>query len=298
MKKKILGIGIVILALISIGYFGFKNHDYRVTFIANHPKGVVFNTLSEWNKKENTLITKKIPFQGMVMKFELKDSLFLLNWKLESLSDSTTKVYLYAKDDHHSFIQKWKLLYSKTDFSKHIIADAKNLQEELRLHESNYHLSTIDTQTINLENYIYITQTSVLPQKAQSMITSIGTPMGYVKENKLSLNGHPFLQVQNWDYTKNTINFRFCFPLKSQEQYPENDKVTFGPMIKQKSLHCTFKGDYRFSDRAWFYLKEFAVRNKIKVADKPLEIFLNDPHSGGEPITWKAEIYLPIIEND
>ena len=63
-------------------------------------------------------------------------------------------------------------------------------------------------------------------------------------------------------------------------------------------MKAEFNGNYIFSDRAWYELRDYAEKKGLKVTDKPLEIFFNNPNMGGDELQWKADIYMPLAEDD
>ena len=59
-------------------------------------------------------------------------------------------------------------------------------------------------------------------------------------------------------------------------------------------IKAEFNGNYRDSEVAWYYLLDHAAENGLDVKPLPLEIYQNDPHAGGDPLTWKAQVLLPL----
>ena len=63
---------------------------------------------------------------------------------------------------------------------------------------------------------------------------------------------------------------------------------------EQKMLKAIFNGNYRISHIGWYYLLDHAERNNLTINPLPTEIFLNDPHEGGNSIEWNAHILVPL----
>ncbi len=43
---------------------------------------------------------------------------------------------------------------------------------------------------------------------------------------------------------------------------------------------------------------DHSLKNNITIEHKPFEIFYNNPNLGGNDLVWKAEIFMPIIQNE
>ena len=52
------------------------------------------------------------------------------------------------------------------------------------------------------------------------------------------------------------------------------------------------------SDRAWFALLNYAQNKGIAVEEKPIEVFYNNPNMGGDELSWKTEVYMPIKKQE
>jgi len=45
---------------------------------------------------------------------------------------------------------------------------------------------------------------------------------------------------------------------------------------------------------AWYKLIDYAKTNHIDIDLLPVELYLNDPHTGGNDLEWEADVYMPI----
>jgi effector-binding domain-containing protein len=60
------------------------------------------------------------------------------------------------------------------------------------------------------------------------------------------------------------------------------------------AIKTDFYGNYSISDITWYSLAEEAKKQGYRRNNKLIEVYFNDPHSGGNELEWKAEIYMGI----
>ena len=59
-------------------------------------------------------------------------------------------------------------------------------------------------------------------------------------------------------------------------------------------VYLNFYGNYSITDITWYNLAEEASKLGYRHNHKLIEVYHNDPHSGGNELEWKAEIFLGI----
>ena len=118
--------------------------------------------------------------------------------------------------------------------------------------------------------------------------------MNYIKDNNIKLTGHPFLEITEWDVVEDLIKFNFCFPIQERDEYPATNDIKFKQTEEKVALKTIFNGNYKISDRAWYAILDYAEIKNIDIEELPIEVYLNDPHSGGDDLKWEAEIYMPL----
>jgi effector-binding domain-containing protein len=118
----------------------------------------------------------------------------------------------------------------------------------------------------------------------------------FLNVNHLKAGDFPFLIINTWNLNKNTINFRYCFPIKLKDSMPFHKDIKFDVLKPQKALKAIYNGNYKTSDRGWFTLHEYAKRHHVAIKNKPIEFFYHNPHNGGNELDWKTEIFMPLKE--
>jgi effector-binding domain-containing protein len=247
-------------------------------------------------KKENiTLLeSSKERFSNIRQTLQMKDSTLLFNWKIESGNDSISKITIQVKDVNNSILTRIKNLYTNPPLKQVLISRASQFKKSLDMHLKNHKVEINGYSNIPENFYAYVSISSSLNEKANQMIANNGGILVWLKEQNIKVIGEPTLAVTSWNIETDSIDFNFMFPIHKMDSIPQHTKIKFKKVKPRKAIKATYHGNYRVSDRAWFALYEYARRNNIEIENKPLEIFFNNPMTGGDELTWKAEIYMPL----
>ena len=302
LKSIIRFIGIIALGL-AIWYFFIKGYNYQVSFTTKQSPSIVYDHLANWSdgkSKSDSVVSiiSKNPITGVVQSYKFGDSLFEFDWDLKMIDDKTTKVTAKVKDQQNAVMQNLYVLSSDNHFKNKSIATVKKFGESLVKNAENYRLHEIRDSVIPAQHVAYISVKSKTTEKASAMLKNIFYVMNYIKEHdSIQLNGHPFLEVTQWNTENDSLKFDFCFPINKMAKYPElPSNVNIKQTKERKALKTTFNGNYRISDRAWLQLRDYAKFHDVKINNLPVEVFYNDPHTGTNSLEWKAEVFMPIVE--
>jgi len=298
MKKVVFGF-LLLLLLAAVGYFFLWEPNYQVSFITKHPKGLVFKHLQDWSiygKEDGLNITDKNweQYHSLTQEVRVNDSVFLYDWEIKPTKDSLTKVTAKIKDKNSYYKQKLAVLFGDSDFKKRSLRNVKNVGDQLVSKSENFIINAISDTLLPSTFCAYVPVKSTTKNKALDMLKEINLVMSYIKSNELDLLGDPFLEVTSWNQENDSIKFDFCFPIAKNDSLPASSQVQFKTTESRKMLKTLFNGNYRISDNAWYALLDYADRNQIEIEPLPTEIFLNDPHEGGNSLEWEAHILVPL----
>lgn len=292
------------IALVMVGvlswHFIIKSYNYRISFITKDPAGLVYSNLLAWQAVKNmedsssVSIQERVPFESLTQQLSIKDSLFEYRWKIEPETDSTTRVTAYVTDLNNRWIQNLYTPVYKNEFVKRNLSVVQDLGEEWINYRDRYRVGAVEEAAVESRYCAYLTVETTTSQKARTMITNIADVMGYINTNALELVGDPFLQVTKWDRATDSISFDFCFPIKRTDSLPASKVVKFKEVAAFNGIKTIFNGNYSISDKSWYWLIRHANNNNLEVDYLPFEIYKNDPHMGGDPLQWDAEVYLPL----
>ena len=293
--KKIIVFGSIILSGFLIWYFFVKPYDYLVTFKANTFPGAINQSIKTWNlslegaRIENSgdilEITQYIPFN---------DSTFLYDWKITSITDTTSVVKVYVTDVDHSIANRFKHPFFDTDFEKRVKNNLTEFTEKLNDHISRFKVKIEGTAEINEMSCACISVSSSQVEKALGMMKNYAILSSELLGNKIELNGRPFVLVNQWDMKTDHLEYDFCYPIQKTDSLFEHPNIKLKQVKSQKALKAIYNGNYISSDRAWYALLDYADKNNIKIIPQPLEIFHNNPNMGGDELQWTTEVLMPL----
>ncbi len=299
MKKIIWGITLFLI-LMSFWYLFIKKYDYQVTFKEKTAPGTVFQGAISWSSNlsksdsiESEIFSKK-EFSSIVQRFKSKDSKFEFEWSINGINDSITQIKVGIVDTENSLKNRIKILFSSSKIVELSVNLLKKFKGELENHLKKQKVSFIGEAEIPEMFCAYIKMNGNLSSKAQNMIGDNAFFMEFLNSNNIKIVGKPFIEVNSWDIKNQLISYNFCFPVEKKSVMPEHRDIKFKTISKKKSILALYNGNYRTSDRAWFYLYDYALRNNIKIENTPLEIFYDNPFIGGDELNWKTEVFMPI----
>ena len=283
----------------AIWYLFIKPWDYILFFTVDAPHTVVYQGIHDWHEwnrktiqKGRIGITEKEPWNKITTKLELNDTLLYFNWKVTQKNDSVTLIKVRVTDDNRKLYNRITIPFGQTPFKKSIKKNVLLLKHKLDQLEQSYRFNYIGPGEIKELECVYISTKSQIKDKAREMIMNVIALNQFVKSNHLGLNGNPMVQVENWAPENDSINFDFCFPILHPELMPEDPVIKLKTISVPHAIKAEFYGNYSISDLAWNLLKERAQKMDIQTTGQITEVFYNDPHSGGNDLKWKAEIFL------
>jgi len=295
MKKKT---GLFILLIVFgtlIWYLFIKPYDYLVTIKANTFPGTINQSIKLWSKTIDpySKITQD-DIQNISQELTINDTTYYYKWKLQPLTDSTSKVKVYVKDVDHSLSNKIKIPFSETDFEKTTKRTLLDFNEKLTDHLKGFKVKVVGKDTFAGKYCAYIPIKSTQLQKAKEMKKNYLLLSDFVATNKIELNGTPMAEITKWDITTDSIHYNFCFPIIKSDSLPLHNLIKYKQLSIKPSLKAIYNGNYITSDRAWYSLLDYAEKSNIEIIHKPIEVYNNNPNMGGDELRWKTEVYMPI----
>lgn len=286
---------IVLLILLGGWYFLVRTADYKVTFKANTSVGAVNQTLKSWH---NSLANKESFDQEglgeLTQQLKFKDSIHTYVWTVFPVENNKVKVSIEGFDRDHSLANRLQILLRDSDFEARVKERASEFLIVLNTHLENTNV-TIEGEAMSpAVDYAYVELEGVQSEKAGGMMLNYNFITGLMLKGNIKQKGSPFIEVNRWDKKTDSIYYRFCFPIIKTDSLPQHPRVKYGKRESEHSIKAIYNGNYMTSDRAWYAIEEYANNNNIKLDLRPLEVFYNNPHMGGNEAEWKTEVYLPI----
>lgn len=293
--KTVILIGVFLLFGYIIWYLFIKPYDYLVAFKAKTSVGTINQSLKSWHASlDNSNNLKQESLGHLTQELELNNTLYMYEWKVNSVDDSTSQVKVFIKDKENSLQNKMSIPFSDTKFESVTKQTVTEFNQRL-----NAHLKTINVslagEGITPETFCaYVTLKGLQKEKASGMMKNYSFLTSILSSNNIKLNGTPFIEVTKWIMENDSITYNFCFPIIKSDSLPEYKNLKYKQYNSVKALKAIYNGNYITSDRAWYALLEEAERGHIQIAKTPIEVFYNNPSFGGDESLWKAEIFMPI----
>jgi len=292
---------IILLTLIGgITFLLSRPGDYQAHFTVKTTTDVAyFNILNWdiWNRKSLTDkidILSKTPVSSISQKVTLKDTTLIFKWEFKKLNDSITMVRAYVSDPDRKLYNRLTVPFINTIFKNGARGNLLDIKTRMELMLKTFHYEFSGHHPFEKKSCVYINLKSTPRGKAIAMLSNVTELNQFVRQNNLELDGPPFLIVHDLNEFKDSISFDFCFPIKRTASVPEHPKIKFITVERMDAIKTDFYGNYSITDITWHNLVEEAKRLGYSSNHKLIEVYLNDPHKGGNEIEWKAEIYLGI----
>jgi Transcriptional regulator, effector-binding domain/component len=297
--RKILSIIIALLMVSMVWYLFLKPQDYQVSFMVKTNPGTVYETVKAWNQGLDSVVP--IDFESTEHFYQtlvVNDSVHKYEWIVTPVNDTLSQVDVNIVDPDHSMDNKWKIIFSDTDFAIGSRKTLLDFNDFLSDHLKSFKVSIEGSSELFSSYCACVTLNTTPENKAKGMMGEYNFLNTILLENGVQLNGPPFVEVLEWDLRKNSLQFNFCNPIIRSEKLPNHPDLSYKRIFPKKALKAIYNGNYITSDRAWYFLLDYAKKSNIPVEEKPIEVFYNNPNMGGNELEWKTEVFMPLKESD
>jgi effector-binding domain-containing protein len=301
--KKILVYTSLIIPFILIGGSAcllIRPCDYQVRFTVKTTPDIAYyhiHNWDTWNRKQVPLkieITSKTPVKNVSHKISLADTTLLFNWEFTALNDSVSRIRARVSDPDRKLYNRFTVPFTNTLFKNSVRGNLLDIKTRLEIMLNTFNYEFTGHDHFDRKSCVYITLHSTPGGKARAMISNVVALNQFVRQNDLELAGNPFVLVNHWNKFEDSIQFDFCFPINKTDAVPEHPEIKYKTVEGMDAVKTDFYGNYSISDITWYNLGEEARKLGYRSNHKLIEVYHNDPHSGGNELEWKAEIYLGI----
>jgi len=290
------GIFFIIFGVL-IWYFFVKEYDYQINFNAKTTVGTVNQSIKSWNSSlQNFQPINQINEGELLQTIKQNDTTFNYLWKIKQTSDSTVKVSAFVKEESNKFKNRILIPFTEPSIEKEAKKSVKAFLTNLQNHLSEINITIEGVENSPQSYAAYVEVNSIQIEKAKGMMVNFGLLSSFINDNNLEANGQPFLEITSWNREKDSISYHFCFPFKKNDSINGNDLISIKEFPSKKCVKAVYNGNYITSDRTWYALEQYALKNNINIDLLPIEVFHNNPNMGGDESQWKTEVYLPIKE--
>lgn len=297
MKKVFISVPILLLVLL-LWYLFIKPQDYQVSFKAKAIPGTIYETVKAWNMGFDSVVPLQFEspthFEQTIV---VNDSVHVYEWNITPIHDSLSQVKVNIKDPEHTLKNKVSVPFSDTDLEKGVRKTLIQFNGFLNDHLKDFKVSIVGEAELFSSFCACVALNTTPENKARGMMANYSLLNSFLVDNGVTLNGLPFVEVENWDLKTNMLTYNFCYPILRSEKLPNHPDIAYKRIFSKKTLKAIYNGNYITSDRAWYALLDYAQKNNIAVENKPIEVFYNNPNMGGNELNWKTEVYMPLKES-
>jgi effector-binding domain-containing protein len=294
--KRFLLLFIVVGVALLCWYLFVRPFEYEVKFNANTTGGDIIETIRIWERAfEGSEVISVDSTFGLTQKIFLGDRSYVYTWKFKDVNDSTTRVRVQITEPGKSIANKIYVPFT----SQPIEEDSKKILTQFyTILKSHLQITRVKLEGESEVGESFCVCRNVetsQTEKANGMMKDFPLLTSFISDNGLTPAGFPILRIREWNHSKGTLNFDFCFPIANKDSLPVSSLVEYKKLERVKALKAVFHGNYITSDRAWYALIKFANEKGYKHTGLPIEHFHNNPNLGWDEQKWRAEIFLPLI---
>ncbi len=276
-------------------YFLLKRGEFEVKFEIQTLPGSVVQTIKIWSRSlPGSSILEVDSVFGVQQKITTEGRTYVYDWAITQVNDSTSRVKITISEPGRSFMNKLLVPISTPPVEKDADRLGREFYQVIREHVQITRVRIAGKVQFEEKFCICTTMATSQLDKAQGMMKDYGLLAAFIDDHKLTLKGKPLVDIQYWNHKEGQLKFDFCFPIEQSDPLPQYGTLFYKTIAAHEAIMAVYNGNYITSDRAWYYLLNYAGKNGYDVDGQPKEIFYNNPNLGVNESSWRAEIFLPV----
>lgn len=291
----------VLIVLLFIGagvlgwYFLIRRGEFEVKFEIQTLPGSVVQTLRIWSRSlPESSILEVDSVYGVQQRITTEGRTYLYDWAITQVNDSTSRVKIRISESGKGFMNKLLVPISSPQIERDADRLGREFYQVIREHVQITRVRIVGKVHVE-ERFCVCTSLSTSQlDKAQGMMKDYGLLAAFIDDHKLTLKGKPLVDVRYWNHKEGQLKFDFCFPIEESDSLPQFGSLFYKTIARHEALKAVYFGNYITSDRAWYYLLNYAEKNGYTTDGLPKEVFYNNPNLGANESSWRAEIFLPV----
>lgn len=279
-------------------YFVLLPYEFQVNFEAKTLPGDLIETIRIWNKSlEDSKSLRVNGYSRLEQTISMEGSTYRYLWNFESVNDSATLVNIKISEPERKLMNKLMVPFSKPKIEKDAEATSKLFIAIVKEHLEITRVKIIGEAQLDSSFCVCRELQTKQNEKAIGMMRDYSLLSSFINDHQLKPKGAPMVRVDEWDHESGTLTFNFCFPIEQVDSIPDSNDVLYKKFGSQSALKAEYRGNYITSDRAWYALLDYANDNGYKISATPIEYFYDNPNMGLNEQNWKADVYLPLVNN-
>jgi hypothetical protein len=222
-----------------------------------------------------------------------------LNWGFKDTLGGT-KVSVTIQGEL-TFAEKAQALLNSTEINKTYSASAAKGLENLTtflVSDLKKHDVQVAGGLVKKLGTFYLGHTATTTREAinKTAQDNFKKLLAFTAKNKIPLNGEPFILYRNYSYSRDTLTYTLCIPIKDEIFTSPGSEFEGGRLNAFKALKTTLTGDYSHIPKAWAASRKHVAEKALpENTELPYVVHYtkNTTHSR-RPSAWVTTLYVPI----
>jgi len=204
--KKITFLILIGLTISLLWYLFIRSYDLKSSFKLNTTPGTISQMVKSLNRSYNNWeLIEQNSIYHYKQQVKIKEDTYLLEWDVRLLNDSVSQVNVFIKQPGHEVLNRLKIPFTSTTIKKNAAAIFKEVYRKTKSHIENFKVKVVGKSHFEKTYCIYIPLKTSQQGKAFGMMGNYSFLSLFIIENKLEINGVPFVEVTEWDCKKDEI---------------------------------------------------------------------------------------------
>ena len=288
------------ISAVALAYYLFiRPFEYEVNFKANTLPGDLIETIRIWDRSlPEAEIIAVDSFSRLDQRFAKDGRNYTYQWHFVPEDDSVTKVNIRISQPDRALPNKLLIPFTTQPIESDTYDIATGFYEILKQHLEITSVKIVGEVELRPKFCVCRTLETDQVEKASGMMRDFPVLTSFITTFKLEPDGFPIIRVREWDHSHGKLTFDFCFPVVRTDSLPAGVSVEYKEFDREFALKAIYHGNYITSDRAWYELIHYAVKEGYEVSGLPIEYFHHNPNLGIREQEWRADIYLPVVNRN
>ncbi len=331
-KKIFIGLAVVIVVLIVIGFFLPGKMEVSRSISINASAEAVFeefNDLKKWQEwqywntldpeskitygditsgagatyswdgpklgKGNVKILESIPNERVNSEIDFTGSGKAQGvYTVEPEGEGTKASMNFSFDNGMNPIGRWFSVFMKGEIEKAFDYGLNKIKERAEAKPK----FTVDITEVNtpVVSYVGITSTSLNTNDMDAlnavMAKSFTQIANDLNKAKVQITGPALGIVTRWDDATHEMDLISGFPVDDNAKVPA--KYTIQQIAAGKAVKAIHRGDYAHTDKTHEQIGRYIEMKKLLITGEPWEFYLTDPMIEKDTAAWVTEVYYPV----
>jgi len=277
-------------------FLAIRSYDIRYRFEVKTLPEIAYVTLKAWVSTSGKVVSMNPSELVAVQILEKDKETFTIEWEVTNAQDSVAVITASLTSDRNRLSSRIGSLFIDTSIKMEGDALVRDFYGVLKDHLRKVKVEVVGESEFSPSSCLCLAVETNQVGKASGMMSYYNALSDFVVKNELKLSGNPVVNVTDWDEQQDFLRYDFCYPVAPKTIDLTGSPFYYKELPGQQVIKAKYYGNYITSDRAWYALMHYAKSNDLRIIEKPIEIFFNNPNVDADEQSWLAEVYLPVLQ--